>query len=259
MSGTSGRRTPQIAINDLPGAPYMQILERLHEVLDPASYFEIGTDAGRSLALSQCPSIAIDPDFDFVDPEVLRTIITKPAVSFFNMTSDAFFAAYDPSAILGRPIDMAFLDGMHRCEFLLRDFINVERHCKRNSVVILHDCVPAEEAITAREQPEGSIQTVLPHRHNWWVGDVWRTALLLKRARPDLMITTLDAQPSGLVLITNLDPDSETLAQGYATYVARMMSWRLSELGIDGLLEEMGIESTSALSTDEQITARFWL
>jgi hypothetical protein len=37
----------------------------------------------------------------------------------------------------------------------------------------------------------------------------WRTALLLKRRRPDLAFAALDAQSTGVILITNLDPSSQ--------------------------------------------------
>ncbi len=250
------------ALHDFNGAPYPEVMVRLHQVLRPASYFEIGMDAGMSLATSACPSIGVDPAFQFNDLEVANAIFAKPAVSLYRMTSDAFFDQYDPTAILGRKIDFAFLDGMHRCEFLLRDFYNTERHCKRNSVIALHDCLPVEVAITARTHPDafgGSVQTEFPHRHNWWTGDVWRTALLLKRARPDLRITALNAQPTGLVLITNLDPDSRVLVDGYANCVAAMMGWHLPDIGVGAFMAEMEVQQTSSVWTDEQITARFWL
>jgi hypothetical protein len=247
---------------DFAGASYVDVMKRLHDVLHPASYFEIGTDAGQSLAMSACPTVAVDPKFAFADPELMRAVLAKPALALYRMTSDAFFAQYDLTAILGRKVDLAFLDGMHRCEFLLRDFCNTERHCNRNSIIALHDCLPLEEAITARTHPDafgGSVPTLAPHRHNWWTGDVWRTALLLKRVRPDLQITALDAQPTGLVLVTNLDPDNRVLHDGYAGWVNAMMSWHLSEIGVTALLAEMQVRPTSDVWTDEQITARFWL
>jgi hypothetical protein len=37
---------------------------------------------------------------------------------------------------------------MHYAEFLLRDFINIERHVTRNSLVILHDCTTACPAVS---------------------------------------------------------------------------------------------------------------
>lgn len=241
----------------LSGEYYRQVLARIHAVLQPQTYFEIGTETGETLALARCASIAVDPVFRLADPQRVAEIMNKPSVSFHQMTSDRFFASHVPSKLFGSPIDLAFLDGMHRCEFLLRDFLNTERSCKRNSLVILHDCLPLESWMAERVQGRG----VPNHseRREWWTGDVWRAALLLKRRRPDLHMTTIDAQPTGLVLITNLDPDSEQLTQNYHSYVDEMMSWDLSAGGISRLFEEMAVEPSSALESEDQITARFWL
>jgi len=76
--------------------------------------------------------------------------LLRSRLGLYQMPSDAFFAHYSPTALVGTPIEMAFLDGLHRCEYLLRDFINTERHCKPNSIVALHDCLPVEAAITGR-------------------------------------------------------------------------------------------------------------
>ena len=45
------------------------------------------------------------------------------------MTSDDFFASHDLAQVLGgRPVDLAYIDGMHQFEFALRDFMNLERY-----------------------------------------------------------------------------------------------------------------------------------
>jgi hypothetical protein len=241
-------------VPDLEGAHYQTCLEALHRSLHPSAYLEIGTLNGETLALARCPSIAIDPQFDFFQPLVAQ-IIAKPCLFLFRMTSDDFFAEQDPVSLLGSGIDLAFLDGLHHCEVLLRDFMHVERYCKENSVIVLHDCLPVEEAIAERERTFDG--RVLPHRNGWWTGDVWRTALLLKRYRPDLSIAAFDAAPSGLVLITGLAPQSRILADHYAAHVERMSSWHLRDLGIDGLFEELGVEPAASLSDTEQMRARF--
>lgn len=128
---------------DLAGEHYIATLQRLHEVLRPKTYLEIGVQLGDSLKLARCASIAIDPAFHIV-PSNIEGVFAKPELHFYQMGSDDFFGQHSPSQILGRTIDMAFLDGMHRCEYLLRDFINTERHCKRNSIIALHDCLPVE-------------------------------------------------------------------------------------------------------------------
>ena len=241
---------------DLAGTPYHDVLARLHAVLTPRSYLEIGVETGATLALARCKSIGIDPEFRFADIETVRQIADKPNLMLFRMASDAFFADHDPAALLGRPIDMAFLDGMHRCEFLLRDFINTERYCRPNSVIALHDCVPLELPMADRVR---GADAVAARRRYMWTGDVWRAALLLRRVRPDLSITVLDAAPTGLVLITNLDPASTLLRDGYAAFVGQMMGWSLADLTLPGFYREIGVEPTANLQRDEDITARFWL
>jgi hypothetical protein len=241
---------------DLTGTPYLDVLARLHAVLRPRSYLEIGVETGATLALARCAAIGIDPAFRFGDIELVRQITAKPSLMLYQMPSDAFFADHDPTALLGRPIEMAFLDGMHRCEYLLRDFINTERHCRRNAVVALHDCVPLELPMADRMSGAESVD---PRRRFMWTGDVWRTTLLLRRVRPDLQITVLDSAPTGLVLITNLDPASTKLCDGYAGFVQQMMGWSLESLTLPGFYQEIDLEPTHNLQSEEDITARFWL
>jgi hypothetical protein len=241
---------------DPTGTPYEKVLERLHAVLQPRSYLEIGVETGATLALSRCPSIGIDPAFQFRDLETVQQITAKPSLMLFQMPSDVFFAQHSPTALLGRPIDMAFLDGMHRCEYLLRDFINTERHCRVNSVVALHDCVPLELPMADRIRGGAAVDQ---RRRFMWTGDVWRTVLLLKRVRPELSITVLDAAPTGLVLITNLDPASTQLQNGYSGFVRDMLGWSLASLTLPGFYREIGVEPAQNLHAEEDITARFWL
>lgn len=243
--------------NDLPdhtGADYHDLLTYLHRELCPRNYLEIGTRHGCTLALSRCQSIAIDPDFQFKDPSILSS---RPVTLLYQLTSDDFFSKHDPRAMFGEPIQLAFLDGMHRCEFLLRDFYHTEAASAPNSVITIHDCLPVEIPMTNRE--EHGIVPVEPHRAGWWTGDVWRTALLLKRERPDLDILALDAYPTGLIIVTNLNPTSTYLKDNYHSCVRKMLSYDLSEMTIAGYFEEMQVDSTACIDTSEKLTARYWL
>jgi hypothetical protein len=49
----------------------------------------------------------------------------------------------------------------------------------------------------------------------WWTGDVWKVVSVLRKYRPDLQIYSLNAAPTGLVLITRLDPTSSLLHDKY--------------------------------------------
>jgi hypothetical protein len=242
------------AVPDLTGPHYTFILKQLHETVRPQTYLEIGTQHGASLALARCASIAVDPEFHFHEPEILRQITSLPSLMLFRMTSDEFFSRRKPEQLFGKKVDFAFLDGFHQSEFVLRDFIHIERSSAPESIIAVHDCLPVDVIMTERvrsTQPRSSA-----HRARWWTGDVWRTALLLKRVRPDLSITVLDAAPTGLMFVTNLDPDSSLLSDHVAEYQRQMQSWSLEQMGIPKLFQELEAIPCSSFSPAERFTAR---
>ncbi|NJO21631.1 MAG: class I SAM-dependent methyltransferase, partial [Sphingomonadales bacterium] len=138
------------------GVGYLKLLRRLHAVKRPTTYLEIGTAAGKTLALARCASIAIDPRFRLGRDVRQGGAGGKPARHLFEMTSDSFFAARSPSALFGRPVDLAFIDGMHHFEFALRDVMNVEAHCRPDSLVVLHDCLPVDAHMARRDPRDRS-------------------------------------------------------------------------------------------------------
>lgn len=198
----------------LSGEFYISCLSLIHTKVQPHTYLEIGTLFGQTLSLSRCRSVAVDPAFRISEP----IPGSMPTLFLFQGTSDAFFENFDPKAVLGGPIDLAYLDGMHLFEFLLRDFMNTERHCHAGSMVVLHDCVPLDLVMTGR-----SMEEVLSRKDTrypgWWTGDVWKAADILMRYRPDLDIIALDAPPTGLIVIRNLDPGSTVLESKYQAII----------------------------------------
>jgi hypothetical protein len=191
------------------GVDYLDTLGRLHELLNPRTYLEIGTQTGMSLQKAGCASVAIDPQFK------LRAdiMVGKSSCLLYQMTSDEFFAKFDPIKLLGCPLDLAFLDGMHLYEYLLRDFYNVEKYCTEESIIVLHDCLPPEHAIAVRNMDDPVRKTAL--HPDWWAGDVWKIIPILRKYRPSLKITLTDPQPTGLVFITGLSPKNRTLVREY--------------------------------------------
>lgn len=180
----------------LPGEDYFAVLGRVHRYLQPATYLEIGVAHGQSLALAlpQTQVVGVDPE-----PKLDRPLGARQQV--FATTSDEFFASHDVRAEFGgRPVQMAFIDGMHRFEFALRDFINVERLCVPNSVIFMHDCYPLDARTAQRERATG-----------FWSGDIWRLMLLLREQRPDLTVHTIATPPTGLGMVLNPDPASRLL------------------------------------------------
>lgn len=237
MSATADRPIEVMPFH--AGMEYFDCLSRLHAVLEPARYLEIGVWRGESFALSRAASIGVDPHF-LLDRNIMEG---KPACHLFQTGSDEFFATEDAIERLGGPIDLAFLDGMHNFEFLLRDFANTERVCHQGSAIVLHDCLPIDPRITHREQNEHHrIDAVVP---GWWAGDVWKVPVLLKRFRPDLTMVAFDAPPTGLIVITGLDPANRSLNERYGAMIDAMMTVDLASYGTRRLFDLLAPHPTS--------------
>jgi len=175
---------------------YYKTLRRLHEVLVPETYLEIGIRKGDSLALATSAAVAIG-----IDPKPMLSKPTASNAKIFAFTSDEFFETHDVRAELGgRDLDLAFIDGMHLFEYVLRDFANLERWSTPGTVVVLHDCLPVDELSASRERTT-----------SLWTGDVWKVVPVLRRFRPDLSLTIIDSSPSGLVVVEGLDAASTVL------------------------------------------------
>jgi hypothetical protein len=197
-----------LARAELPGEDYVSLLAHLHAVLAPRTYVEIGVASGKTVRLAQPGTRAVG-----IDPEPRLTFSLRDDVRICKETSDAFFARDGVARELGEDrIDFAFLDGMHLFEFALRDFMNVERHASPDAVVAIHDCYPLDAETSTRQR-----NTV------YWTGDVWRTILALRSFRPDLAVHTLASPPSGLALVTRLDPTSRVLESRYDEIVREML------------------------------------
>jgi hypothetical protein len=207
------------------GMPYLDFLSALHEVLAPAWYLEIGTWKGLSLERARCRSIAIDPEFR-IAVDVHRH---APELHMFRQTSDAFFA----SGFLetnGIRIDLAFLDGMHLFEYLLRDLINCERAAAPGAVLAMHDCMPLNANMAERDRKVTSTYA--------WTGDVWKVLPILRKHRPDLAVSVVDCPPTGLALVSGLDPTSAVLSERYDAIVAEMTPVRLEDYGVERFFAE---------------------
>lgn len=224
----------------LDGPHYFDALKAIHERLAPQAYFEIGALHGETLKLARCASVAVDPKFQLTcDVEA-----GKPFCRLFEQTSDAFFAEQDLTEVLGAPVGLAFLDGMHRFAFLLRDFINTERHCRPDSTIVLHDCLPRDLFMTgdAGPRPEPGARKY----KDYWTGDVWKLGPILRALRPDLKVAYLDAAPTGLVVCTDLDPYSKVLAQAYDRIVAEWTAVDIKAYGLQRLFAEARVQSAEA-------------
>lgn len=239
---------------DLEAPRYEFVIEKLVRLLKPETYFEIGTSTGASLEIPQCHCISVDPCLR-IDRNVLGT---KEVCQFFQMPSDRFFAKYDPAALFGGPIEMAFLDGMHLYEFLLRDFINTEKCCRKNSVIMMHDCVPSDRYMAVRDELDTGMrsQSVNPE---WWTGDVWKIVPILRKFRPDLRLYALNAPPTGLLVVTNLNPASRILDEAYFEILDTYREGTPTEPMLADYLRDLKLVHPAELDDTVKLARYFWL
>jgi hypothetical protein len=196
--GDSAAGDVQIApVIPVSRSPYDQILSSIHAELQPATFVEIGMAGGDALMRDgQAAAIEINPEIDVEEP-------SSPHVKLFKKTGDAFFREHSLRQELdGRPVDLALM-GLRLFEQALRNFIRLEKCCTPSSVILVQGCYPAGADTTGRERKDTPL----------WSGDVWKLIVCLKKYRPELTIHTIDVPPSGLGLITGLNPESDVLSQ----------------------------------------------
>ena len=183
---------------------YYGFLAEVHRRLMPRAYLEIGVRNGGSLAQAHCRAVAIDPAYAI-------TAELDADVALFRTTSDEYFARPDPLAPTGGTrFDLAFIDGLHLFEFALRDFIHAERYSSRWGVIVFDDVLPRDVDEAAR----------LRHTDGW-TGDVYGMLEVLAEYRPDLVVIPVATMPTGLLLVTGLDPTDTTLADHFDEILAR--------------------------------------
>jgi hypothetical protein len=211
---------------------YLDFLGRLHEVLEPATYLEIGIRRGDSLALARGAAAGVDPAYN------LKVELPK-TTALFRQTSDEYFGRREPLAAFGgRPLELAFIDGMHLCEFALRDFVGVERLSRWTGVAVFDDIFPADAEMAARDR-----------RTKMWTGDVYKILGILARHRPDLVLLRVDTRPTGLLLVLGLDPMSPVLMDRYDRILADAVVRDPQDVPRDVLEREGALEPERVLES----------
>lgn len=199
---------------------YLTVLAQAHAVLAPGGYLEIGVRHGRSLALARCPALGIDPAPDIDRPLGATTRLVA-------QTSDDYFDLGQGPAP-GVDLDLAFIDGMHLFEYVLRDFMHVEHLSHPATLVAIDDVFPVHPLQGRRER-----QTRV------WTGDVWKILPCLIEQRPDLFLMPLDTWPTGTLLVVGLDISNRVFWEGYNPLVKAYRD-RLGEEPPPDILQRQG-------------------
>ena len=216
---------------------YTHCLKAIHDQLTPKLYFEIGVDTGASLRLSKCESIGVDPGYFISNP-------IAASCRLFRETSDDFFAQCERCrSLLRSGVNLAFIDGMHLAEYVLKDFINTEKYMAPGGVIMFDDVLPEQMEMLERER-----------RYNAWCGDVYKIIPILQRYRPDLDVKVIEAfvgpYRKGLAIVSNLNPNNTVLEENYAKIEADILN---KEYDVSSIVELEKIAKISKLN-DIQLT-----
>jgi hypothetical protein len=166
-----------------------QYMARVHEIVKPEVYLEIGVQSGASLVLAEAAGMAIGVD---PEPGAFSAGNQRDNQRRFSQTADEYFACVSCE----RPaINFGFVDGLHLIENALRDYLNIELHAAKGAVVLIDDVLPYNQDVAWRHQPPGD-----------WTGDVFKLMQIFAEHRPDLQWHLVDVAPTGTLVVLNPDP-----------------------------------------------------
>lgn len=174
------------------------VVQRYIDASNAKRYLEIGVEQGINFFQIEAGSkFAVDPEFKI--PGGARDF---DGHCFFEMTSDAFFAA-PPQELVEFGIDVALVDGLHTYEQSLRDVENCLRHLRPGGLIVMHDCLPASAVEAA---PSLEAARAMPGFRNAWTGDVYKAVAHLRATHPDLFVAVID-EDHGVGIVTKGNPE----------------------------------------------------
>lgn len=177
-------------------ADLLGFLGMLHDLLKPRLYLQLGVTQGMFFEAAKGRAIGVDP---LIDDRVSQ----RDGYFLLASSSDEFFSIH-AEHYLDQPLDLVFVDGLPLIEYVIRDFIAVERYGNSRTLVAVPGIYPksSEQAGRSRSGPD-------------WCGDVWKLPSILQKYRPDLKFIEIDLEPHGLLLVGNLDGNNSVLSDDF--------------------------------------------
>ena len=123
---------------------------------------------------------------------------------------------------------------------------------KKNSIIFLHDCLPFNMRMTRRNPRAGT------ESGGAWTGDVWKVLPILRKYRPDLSVHALDCPPTGLVMITGLDPKSTALGDAIFKIIDEFKESADDEAQLRALRKSITQISTKSINTISDLAKYCW-
>lgn len=173
-----------------------KVIQKIINVKKAETYLEIGVYTGACFLRLRAPyKIGVDPKFVISWDRRIKYFIKNPwniNNHYYEMTSDKFFKN-ENNLLRERPIDVAFIDGLHTYKQSLRDVLNILRFLKDDGVIIMHDCSPPDEASAyPASHVDEARDLKLPGWTGSWCGDVWKAIVYLRSQHNELNVFVLD-------------------------------------------------------------------
>lgn len=156
----------------------VEVIQHCVDALRARTYLEIGVAEGSCFCSVTAPmKVGVDP----IAPANAVTVeMESPGVSYYATTSDDFFRTLAPR-VLAEGADVVFIDGLHTFSQAYRDCSNALRYLSPSGVILLHDCLPANQvqALVADSYQEAA-KLADPSWNGEWTGDVWKAIVALR-------------------------------------------------------------------------------
>jgi hypothetical protein len=135
-------------------------------------YLEIGIEYGYTFSNTHfLHKVGVDPD-----PKCDTNIAGS---EIFDCTSDYYFDNISNSTncienLKQCAFDVVFIDGMHHCENVLRDFNNSINKLTKNGFIFIDDCIPLNYNEQLKIPTKHFYEKGILKYGEEWTGDVWK-------------------------------------------------------------------------------------
>lgn len=158
----------EILSGDINKLKYNSHLNHRHEIINKLTnkrdtYLEIGVETGYTLSNTHfLQKVGVDPD-----PKCGTIINTQ----IHKCISDQYFETINTS---NDNFNVIFIDGMHHCENVLRDFNNSVNTLSPNGTIFIDDCIPLNYNEQLKIPVNHYYENGILKYGEEWTGDVWK-------------------------------------------------------------------------------------
>lgn len=167
-----------MVINSLtkPYNKYLEIgIENGYTLTNTHFFHKIGVDPEpKCISLSGCKIIKATSDYYFEN------------LNLFMNYDDNDNETIDSDDIITKPkFDVIFIDGMHHCEYVLRDFNNSVKNLMTNGIILLDDIIPLNYNEQLKIPKKHFYENGILKYGEEWTGDVWKFVYCLLKYYSD--------------------------------------------------------------------------